>query len=170
MKLRRLVLRMRSVGPLRPVATFLLAVLGSDVPSVVQIGHGFDLAHGGIGVVIHEQTTIGKNVRIYQGVTLGRANAWQRPRDDFEGFRLDDHCVIGAGAAILCTSGLVHLGEGTVVGANAVLRESTPPWTIWAGNPARCVGTREPIAADGELLSKEILETDPKGSLQGENQ
>jgi serine O-acetyltransferase len=35
------------------------------------------------------------------------------------------------------------VAEGTIVGANAVLRESTGPYEIWAGIPARRVGLRE---------------------------
>jgi serine O-acetyltransferase len=36
----------------------------------------------------------------------------------------------------------VTVGRGTVVGANAVLARSTGEWEIWAGSPAKCVGTR----------------------------
>jgi hypothetical protein len=35
-----------------------------------------------------------------------------------------------------------HERLAAVVGANAVVSESVPPWEIWAGAPARKVGER----------------------------
>ena len=35
------------------------------------------------------------------------------------------------------------VGEGTVIGANAVLTQSTGDWEIWAGIPAKKIGLRE---------------------------
>jgi len=37
----------------------------------------------------------------------------------------------------------LRVGSGTVLGANAVLLQSTGENEIWAGIPARCVGKRE---------------------------
>jgi acetyltransferase-like isoleucine patch superfamily enzyme len=45
---------------------------------------------------------------------------------------------IGARAVLL---GGAHLGEGSVVGAAAVVDFAVPPYAIVAGNPARLVGT-----------------------------
>lgn len=36
----------------------------------------------------------------------------------------------------------VIMGEGSVLGANSMLKESTEPWTVYAGNPARPIRTR----------------------------
>jgi serine O-acetyltransferase len=43
---------------------------------------------------------------------------------------------------VLCKQGVLRVGRGTMVGANAVLLESTGEDEIWAGIPARCVGKR----------------------------
>jgi acetyltransferase-like isoleucine patch superfamily enzyme len=43
-------------------------------------------------------------------------------------------CSIGSGATIMCG---VTIGEGALVGAGAVVTKNIPPFTIWAGNPAK---------------------------------
>jgi serine O-acetyltransferase len=132
--------RSRLFGPL---AYYLLKLLGAEIPRPVQIGSDFLLLHGGFGVVIHPRTVIGDRVRVYPGVTLGRADV-QRPIGEsaFEGIVVGDDCILSSGAKILCKEGVLRIGRGTIVGANAVLLESTGENEIWAGIPARCVGTR----------------------------
>jgi serine O-acetyltransferase len=125
-------------------AYFLLKLLGAEIPRPVRIGRDFLLLHGGFGVVIHPWTVIGDRVRIYPGVTLGRADV-QRPIEQsaFRGFEVDDDVILSSGAKVLGKAGILRLGRGTIVAANAVLLESTGENEIWAGIPARCVGNRE---------------------------
>jgi len=125
------------------LAYFLLKLLGAEIPRPVQIGKDFLLLHGGFGVVIHPRAVIGDRVRVYPGVTLGRADV-QLPISEsaFEGIVVEDDCILSSGAKILCKQGVLRIGRGTIVGANAVLLESTGENEIWAGVPARCVGTR----------------------------
>jgi serine O-acetyltransferase len=127
------------------LAYALLKALGVEIPISVAIGKGFDLVHGGVGVVIHPKATIGSNVKVYQGVTLGRADIY-RPSESsqFVGITIDDNAILCPGAKVLCKSGILRVGKGTVIGANAVLLVSTGDWEIWAGAPARKVGEREP--------------------------
>jgi len=49
------------------------------------------------------------------------------------------HCIIGAGSIILPG---VHLGEGCSIGAMSLVRLSTEPWGIYAGNPLKRVADR----------------------------
>ncbi len=51
---------------------------------------------------------------------------------------------------------VTQIPDGVVVGAGAVLTKNPGPWEIWAGNPARKIGEREPAAADDleELLNR----------------
>ena len=126
------------------LAYYTLKLLGAEIPRAVRLGRDFELAHGGFGVVIHSSSTIGDRVKIYPGVTLGRADIY-RPaaQSKFEGISIESDAVLCPGAKILCKEGILIVGRGTVVGANAVLLQSTGEWEIWAGAPARCVGARE---------------------------
>lgn len=133
------------------LAYFALKLLGVEIPLTVKIGPGFLLHHGGMGVVIHPHTVIGARVGIYPGVTLGRADVY-RPaaQSAFAGFVVEEEVILGAGAKILGAEGVLRLGRGTVIGANAVLTQSTGAGEIWAGIPAKKVGLREGVWATGE--------------------
>jgi serine O-acetyltransferase len=133
----------RKIPLLGGMAYFILKLLGIEIPRQVKVGDQLELAHGGFGVVIHPRTTIGKRVKIYPGVTLGRADIY-RPaaQSGFEGIVVEDDAILCPGAKILCRQGVLRIGRGSVVGANAVLLESTGENEIWAGVPAKCVGTR----------------------------
>ena len=50
-------------------AYLILKTFGIEIPRSVEIGENFYLVHGGFGVVIHPNTIIGDDVRIYPGVT-----------------------------------------------------------------------------------------------------
>jgi len=125
------------------LAYFLLKLLGSEIPVSVPIGPGFLLEHGGHGVVVHSKAKIGARVHIYQGVTIGRADIYLPcTQSKFEGIEIGDDVILSPGCKVLCKEGMLVVGEGTVIGANAVLLESTGKYEIWAGSPARCVGKR----------------------------
>jgi serine O-acetyltransferase len=102
---------------------------GIDIHPGARIGKSFFIDHG-TGVVIGETTTIGRNVKIYQGVTLG---ALSIPRDErgnvIRGKKrhptIEDNVVIYAGATIL--GGDTVIGRGSVVGGNTWVIHSVPP-------------------------------------------
>ena len=56
------------------LAYWLLKLLGAEVPRSVEIGEDVLLVHGAFGLVVHPNTRIGDRVKIYPGVTLGRAD------------------------------------------------------------------------------------------------
>lgn len=126
------------------LAYYALKLLGVEIPRAVPVGSDFELAHGGVGVVIHSRAVIGARVKIYPGVTLGRADIHlPMERSKFVGIVIEDDVILAPGAKVLCKEGTLHVARGTVVGANAVLLQSTGENEIWAGAPARCVGRRE---------------------------
>ena len=131
-------------------AYYLLKLLGAEVPISVSVGKGTRLEHGGFGVVIHSKARLGERVKIYPGVTVGRADIYIMAEESpFEGVVVEDDAILCPGAKILCKAGVLTIGRGSVVGANAVLLESTGAYEIWAGVPARCIGLR-PLP--GEIL------------------
>jgi serine O-acetyltransferase len=96
--------------------------------------------------VIHPSTRIGRRVTLFQGVTIGRSDVWvERSASRFDGVDIGDDVWLCAGAKVIGGHGRLRVGTGTVVGANAVLLQSTGDWEIWAGAPARKVGEREPL-------------------------
>lgn len=106
------------------------SVTGIDIHPGAEIGERFCIDHG-TGVVIGETTKIGKNVRIYQGVTLG---ALSLPKDAGEKLRgkkrhptIEDDVIIYSGATIL--GGDTVIGARSVIGGNVWLTESVPPDT-----------------------------------------
>lgn len=103
---------------------------GIDIHPGATIGEGFFIDHG-TGVVIGETTVIGKNVKLYQGVTLG---AISFPKDKKTGIlmkghkrhpNVEDNVVIYAGATIL--GGDTVIGHDSEIGGNVWLMESIPP-------------------------------------------
>jgi len=125
------------------LAYYVLKMLGVEIPLSVSVGEGFELAHGGFGVVVHSKAVIGKGVKIYPGVNLGRADIYRPAHEShFEGITIEDDVILAPGAKILCKEGVLVVRRGTVIGANAVLLESTGEDEIWAGVPAHCVGKR----------------------------
>jgi serine O-acetyltransferase len=129
---------------LGPLAYYLLKILGVEIPRRVPVGPDFELAHGGVGVVIHSRAEIGARVKIYPGVTIGRADIYRSSAESkFEGVIIEDDVILAPGAKVLCKEGVLRVRRGSVIGANAVLLESTGVGEIWAGMPARCVGRRD---------------------------
>lgn len=133
----------RKIPLLGGLAYYILKLLGIEIPRRVSIGDNLELAHGGFGVVIHPSTTIGSRVKIYPGVTLGRADIY-RPavQSGFKGIVVEDDVILCAGAKVLCKEGILRIGQRSVIGANAVLMVTTGKNEIWAGIPARRVGMR----------------------------
>jgi serine O-acetyltransferase len=126
------------------LAYFALKVLGVEIPRSVPVGLDFELAHGAVGLVVHSRARIGDRVKIYPCVTIGRADI-HLPigQSSFEGVVIEDDVILAPGCKVLCKNGVLFVRRGTVVGANAVLLESTGESEIWAGIPAKCVGMRE---------------------------
>ena len=60
----------------------------------------------------------------------------------FQGVVIGDDVILSPGCKILGKEGVLQVARGSVIGANAVLLESTGEDEIWAGIPAKCVGKR----------------------------
>lgn len=123
---------------------FMLIILGCDIPEKVKIGKNVKFVHRAIGVVIHESSKIEDNVKIYQNVTLGRADIYlPYSQSEMKGIIIKEGACICAGAKVLCKTGVLTVGKNSVIAANAVLLESTGENEIWGGIPAKKIGIRK---------------------------
>ncbi|MBI5211072.1 MAG: serine acetyltransferase [Elusimicrobia bacterium] len=101
---------------------------GIDIHPGAAIGESFFIDHG-TGVVIGETTSIGRNVRLYQGVTLG-AKSFPLDKDGnpIKGVKrhpdVEDDVIVYAGATIL---GTVRVGKGSQIGSNVWLTRDVEP-------------------------------------------
>ena len=126
------------------LAYFTLKVLGVEIPRSVPIGKDFELVHGGVGVVVHSKSVIGDGVKMYPGVTLGRADIHHPiEKSRFKGIVIEDDVILAVGAKVLCREGTLVVRRGTIIGANAVLLETTGEDEVWTGIPAKCAGQRD---------------------------
>ena len=102
---------------------------GIEIHPGATIGRRFFIDHG-MGIVIGETAEIGDGVMLYHGVTLGGQVLTQTKRHPTIG----DNVTIGAGAKVL---GPITIGEGSAVGANAVVTKDVPANHTATGIPAK---------------------------------
>jgi serine O-acetyltransferase len=117
-------------------------VTGADLAWQAAVGPGLALHHP-TGVVIGPDVVVGERCVVQQGVTLGAARERGRIVDGrVDSPVLGDRVEIGAGARIL---GPISVGDGSIVGANAVVLRDVPAEHLAVGVPARVI----PRAARG---------------------
>lgn len=98
---------------------------GIDLHPGATIGPAFFIDHG-TGVVVGETAIIGREVRLYQGVTIG-ARSIPKAGERRAGKRhptIEDAAIIYANATIL--GGDTIIGSGAIVGGNAWVTTSVP--------------------------------------------
>ncbi|UYY57887.1 serine O-acetyltransferase [Sphingomonas sp. S2-65] len=115
----------------RAISELANARTGIDIHPGATVGPSFFIDHG-TGVVIGETAIIGRNVRLYQHVTLGaRAPlglTHVRPHERFARHPIvEDDVTIYAGATIL---GRVTIGRGSIIGGNVWLLRDVPPDSV----------------------------------------
>lgn len=107
------------------------AVLRGDVNSI-RIGNHVNIQDGSVLHTLYEKSTveIGDYVSIGHNVTV-------------HGAKIDNYALIGMGATLL---DYAEIGEGAIVAAGALVLSNTkvPPYTLWAGVPAKFVKEIEP--------------------------
>ena len=107
------------------------AVLRGDV-NAIRIGNHVNIQDGSVLHTLYEKSTveIGDYVSIGHNVTV-------------HGAKIDNYALIGMGAIL---RDYAEVGEGAIVAAGALVLSKTkiPPYTLWAGVPAKFVKNVEP--------------------------
>lgn len=104
------------------------AATGIEIHPGAQLGRRLFIDHG-MGVVIGETAVVGDDVVLFHGATLGGRSMRPGKRHP----TLGDRVVVGSGAKIL---GLVWVGDGAQIGANAVVVKDVPAGAVAVGVPA----------------------------------
>ena len=105
---------------------------GCHISYKCKIGKNIKFPHP-LGIVIGDGVVIGDNVKIWQNVTIGSDG---RKEGIFNYPIIGDNVKIYAGAVII---GGISVGDGAIIGANAVVLQNVPPNSIAVGIPAKII-------------------------------
>ncbi|MCW2318654.1 serine O-acetyltransferase [Rhodoblastus acidophilus] len=101
-------------------------LFAASIPGQAKIGGNVFFHHSGLGVVINRASVIEDDCEIGVHVVLGgKAPTLGAPH-------LERGVIVHAGARLI---GPIRIGEGSVVGANAVVLEDVPPHSLVVGVP-----------------------------------
>ena len=114
------------------------------MPSKISIGEGSIIGDNSIldgrnGIIIGKNVVFASNVRIWTEQHDHRDPWFRCQTQKHAPVVIDDRAWIGSHTIILHS---VHIGEGAVVAAGAVVTHDIPPYTIVAGIPAKKIGER----------------------------
>ena len=105
---------------------------GNAISPRCSIGKGTRFPHGGLGVLLHDETKIGENCTIHCGVkvvgTPGKDGA----------ATIGDDVIIGANSVLI---GPIKIGNGSIIGAGSIVTKDLPQHVVAVGNPARIIKT-----------------------------
>jgi serine O-acetyltransferase len=107
---------------------------GIEIHPGAKIGKGLFIDHG-MGIVIGETAVLGRDVIIYQGVTLGGTGKGKGKRHPTIG----NNVLIGAGSKVL---GPIKIGSNTRIGAGSVVLQPVPADSTVVGVPGRAVNKK----------------------------
>lgn len=120
--------------------------VGTEVrsPQNIQIGQGSIIGDNSIldgrnGITVGNNVVFASNVRIWTEQHDHRDPYFRCKTQEHKPVVIDDRAWIGSHTIILHS---VHIGEGAVVAAGAVVTKDVEPYTIVAGIPAKKVGER----------------------------
>lgn len=101
-------------------------VLGVEIPWSTRIGRRLRIFHG-IGIVINDQVTLGDDVQLRQGITIGNSGK------DLACPQIGDNVTIGASAIIV---GGIKIGDNATINAGALVTKDVPQGGYAKGNPS----------------------------------
>lgn len=105
------------------------ALFAADLPMALHMPRDVVFMHNGLGAVVHPDTAFRGPALVFHHATLGNSKGLEDGAPT-----IGSRVLIGAGACVL---GPVRIGDGCIVGANAVVTEDVPDGQMAAGNPAR---------------------------------
>lgn len=117
------------------ITLIIFLLYNSKIPYTAKIGKGTKCGYGGMGVVIHKASVIGKHCKIGQQVTVGGGNS------HYPGVpQIGDNVYLAKGCIVF---GGITVGNNVTIGANAVVNKPVPDNAVVAGVPARIIRIKE---------------------------
>ena len=139
--------RINSLGKANPIGggekTYFQVLRGAKLTIGNDVGMSNCAITAGESVVIGDFVRIGAGVKIYD-TDFHSLNPFERTAKPevanviTKPIVIEDYAFIGAGSYILKG---VTVGKYSIVGAGSVVTKSIPAGEIWAGNPAKKIGT-----------------------------
>ena len=146
----------------RMISNFGRFLTGIEIHPGATIGEGLFIDHG-TGIVIGETAEIGKNVTLYQGVTLGGTGKEKGKRHPTIG----NNVVVASGAKVL---GSFTVGDHAKIGAGSVVLKPVPPYATVVGIPGRIVLMRgKPFNPEDDTLDEEQRELEEEQDVDLEH-
>ncbi len=141
----------RGIVPIAKICRSISIILtGCDIDPSAEIGPGFQIGHT-LGIVVGPNVKIGPRATIMQNVTLGRLSP------NIAGMpSLGADVAVGAGAIIL---GPIYIGNGSGIGAGALVIENVPANARVATEPARIIkldGVKQKSSAATRIAELEL--------------
>ncbi len=125
-------------------------VFSVEIGSRAQIAGGLVLGHC-VGIVINGNSVIGKNCVFFHHNTVAIGpRAGLDPDNDR--VVIGDEVIVGAGARVF---GNITIGHHSIIGMNAVVTRSIPPYSVVAGVPARVIKKVRKTNCESEESSSE---------------
>ena len=98
-----------------------------QIPKEVVVGPGLYIGHG-TSLIVSSTTVIGRNCNLSQFTTIGSNNG--------KAATIGDNCYIGPN---VCLVENIVIGDGSTIGAAAVVVKDVPSGSTVVGNPARVI-------------------------------
>ena len=122
---------------------------GVDIHPQAKIGVPFFIDHG-TGIVIGATSIIGKNVSIYQGVTLGASQVSKSLFDTKRHPTVEDNVVIYARTTIL--GGKTVIGHNSIIGGSVFLTKSVGPYSNVFNTHQLRIEVKEPVEKTSQAV------------------
>ena len=143
----------------RLISNFGRFLTGIEIHPGATIGEGLFIDHG-TGIVIGETAEIGRNVTLYQGVTLGGTGKEKGKRHP----TLGNNVVVASGAKVL---GSFTVGDHAKIGAGSVVLRPVPAHATVVGIPGRIVVMKgQRVRTEAELLRARAYSMDCEESAE----
>lgn len=133
--------------PLGPVNRFIIWVFSGKRPKILRrfvsivfhvelpvLQYPLRMTHP-YGIIISSNVRLGKNVSVFQGVTIGTKREGRRAGSPV----IEDDVCIFPNAVVI---GQITIGAGATIGPGSVVVDDVPPGVTVEGNPARLLQAR----------------------------